>query len=310
MENRGTAANAASFRIDSKSWFLTFPKCPLTKEEVHALLEAKGRPITGGVIARELHEDGSPHIHVYLLLEDRLCCRNARYWDLAGHHGNYQHAKSYTAVVQYVKKDKDYLEFGDLDLEAKLESKKAHSSYLGKRLMTEPLVDLLNDHPELALRAHCLKKAQDCYLSLQKSPLPTCTGYIPNSFGVLMPLKTDKQRHYWVYSSLPNKGKTTWLLDLSSKFRCSWYTVQENFQDIKRDSQFILVDEYSVAHLKVTQLNSMCDGTYQYPVKGGSPITCPGVIIVLAGNKAMEEVYTDPKNHPLIKARFNVINLD
>jgi len=271
---------------------------------------AKGRPITGGVIARELHEDGTPHIHVYLLLPARFNCRNPRYWDLADLHGNYQSAKSYTAVVRYIKKDNDYLEFGDLDLEAKLESKTHHRRYLGKRLQQEPLDDIVRDHPELMFGLKKLAQDVDYYKSLKTRELPTCTGYIPNSFGVLMPLKTDKQRHYWVYSTLPNKGKTTWLLDLSSKFRCSWYTVQENFQDIKRDSQFILVDEYSVAHLKVTQLNAMCDGTYQYPTKGGSPITCPGVIIVLAGNKAMEEVYTDPKNHPLIKARFNVINLD
>ena len=309
MENR-VNASTRQFRLDSKSLFLTYPKCPLTKEEVHALLLGKGRAIHGGVIARELHEDLTPHIHVYLLLEERYCCRNSIFWDLAGHHGNYQAAKSYTAVVQYVKKDKDYLEFGDLDFAAKLESKTHHRAYIGKRLQQEPLDDIVRDHPELMYDYRRLEANVTAWRNNQTRDLPTCTGYIPNNFGVLMPLKTDKQRHYWVYSSHPNKGKTTWLLDLAAKHRCSWYTVQENFQDIKKDSQFILVDEYSVAHLKVTQLNAMCDGTYQYPIKGGSPITCPGVIIVLAGNKPMEEVYTDPKNHPLIKARFNVINLD
>jgi Geminivirus Rep catalytic domain. len=310
MENRSIAASQQGFQLSSKSLFLTYPKCPLTKDEVHALLLGKGRAIHGGVIARELHEDSTPHIHVYLLLGCKFSTRNQHYWDLAGYHGNYQSAKSYTAVIRYIKKDKDYIEFGDLDLEAKLASRKTHSAYLGKRLMTEPLDLVVADHPELLLRYRTLEANVHAWRNNQVRPLPTCEGFIPNTFGVLMPVRTDKQRHYWLYSTLPNRGKTTWLLDLGSTYRCSWYTVHENFQDIRRDTQFILVDEYSVAHLKVTQLNAMCDGTYQYPVKGGSPVTCPGVIIVLAGNKPMEEVYTDPKNHPLIKARFNLINLD
>jgi Geminivirus Rep catalytic domain. len=310
MENRANVQKMQRYRLSTKSLFLTYPKCPLTKSEVHALLLGKGRAIHGGVIARELHEDGTPHIHVYLLLETVHNTMNPRYWDLDCYHGNYQSAKSYAAVTRYIKKDNDYMEFGDLDFGAKLAALTTHAAYLGKRLQTDSLADLVADHPELTMRYAQLKKSQLAYLADCKTDLPTCSGFIPNTFGVLMPVRTDKQRHYWLYSTLPNRGKTTWLLDLTSRYRCSWYTVQENFQDIKRDTQFILIDEYSVAHLRVTQLNAMCDGTYQYPTKGGSPITCPGVIIVLAGNKPMEEVYTDPKNHPLIKARFNVINLD
>lgn len=298
------------FNISSKSWFLTYPRCLLDKEVVKQLLEDKGRPIKGGVVARELHEDGTPHIHVYLVLENAYNCKNPSYWDLQEYHGNYQSCKSATAVVKYVKKDKDYLEFGDLDFAAKMAAKEGHRAYVGKRLMTDNLIDVVQDHPELLFGLKKLSQDIDYYKSLQLRPLPTCEGFIPNSLGVLMPIRTDKQRHYWIYSSKPNKGKTTFLLALDKAYRCSWYSLQENFQSIKPDSQFILLDEYSVAHLKVTQLNSMCDGTYQYPTKGGSPVTTPGVILILVGNKKMEECYTNPENHLLLKARFNLICLD
>ena len=47
------------FRIDSKSWFLLYPKCPVGKTLAMELLKSK-RPVKGMVVASEKHEDGSP----------------------------------------------------------------------------------------------------------------------------------------------------------------------------------------------------------------------------------------------------------
>ena len=145
MEERG---NVAGFRISSKSWFLTWPKCSLTKEEVLAGLRAK-KPIKAAVIARELHEDGTPHIHAYVLLEKRFDCRQSSFWDLAPFHGNYQKAKSIDAVIRYIKKDGDILEFGEISWAEKIDSRQEHRRYLGKRLMEEPLEDIVRDDPSL-----------------------------------------------------------------------------------------------------------------------------------------------------------------
>ena len=41
----------AKFRIDTKSWFLTYPQCTLDKEEVRVALLAKGKPVKGGVLS-------------------------------------------------------------------------------------------------------------------------------------------------------------------------------------------------------------------------------------------------------------------
>jgi len=93
---------------------------------------------------------------------------------------------------------------------------------------------------------------------------PTCEDYIPNTWDLELPLleQGEKKKHYWLWSTEPNMGKTTFLRKLDSDYRCSWYNVNESFQQIHTDSQFILFDEYSVPHLKVTALNSMCDATY------------------------------------------------
>ena len=104
--------------------------------------------------------------------------------------------------------------------------------------------------------------------------LQVCTDQIPNSWCIPMPITGDKRRHYWVWSSGPNFGKTTWLKWLSDRFRCSWYNTSEGFQsDIREDTQFLLFDEYSGGKvLKSTQLNQMCDGTYIYPSREGQEL--------------------------------------
>lgn len=104
---------------------------------------------------------------------------------------------------------------------------------------------------------------------------PNCTDFIPNTWGLELPLLDDdeKQKHYWFWSSEPNVGKTTFLKSLDKEFRCSWYNKSELYQAIHDDTQFILIDEYSTADLRVTQINQMCDGTYQYPRKGTGSIT-------------------------------------
>lgn len=61
------------------------------------------------------------------------------------------------------------------------------------------------------------------------------------------------------------------------------------------------MDEYTSAHLTVTQLNQMCDGTYQYPIKGGDAKGL-ALTLVVCGNSAPEQVY--PNRYPLVQARF------
>ena len=113
----------------------------LGKEEALALLKAK-RPAKGIVVAWELHEDGTPHLHAYVMLNAEFNCTASSYWDLQGWHGNYQHAKSWCKVLAYIKKDQDYLQEGDLDVEHKARAREAHTAYLGAYWQDT----LANDH--------------------------------------------------------------------------------------------------------------------------------------------------------------------
>ena len=290
MENGDICDKRDKFDVYSKSWFLTYPKCPLTKEEVHVLLCAKGRAIHGGVIARELHEDGSPHIHVYLLLEARHRVRNPTFWDLAGYHGNYQHAKSYTAVVQYVKKDKDYLEFGDLDLEAKLESKTHHRAYLGKRLLTEPLNEVLKDHPELVFN---LKKIGENIEYARQLELKNTAK--PDTRGV------------WIRGP-PGSGKThsvhTTESDLYVKAQNKWWDGYTGQKAVLLDD-FDQQGECLAHHMKIWADKWPAQGE----TKGGHvPLTYDRLIVT--SNFTIDQAFknTDPETIKALNRRFKKIH--
>ena len=83
MEPGESCHRRPRFRICSRSWFLTYPKCSLGKEEALALLKAK-RPAKGIVVARELHEDGTPHLHAYVMLNAEFNCTASSYWGPPG----------------------------------------------------------------------------------------------------------------------------------------------------------------------------------------------------------------------------------
>lgn len=93
-----------TFRIAAKSFFITYPQCTATKEEIRDFLLTKGRP-TYYLIGRELHEDGNPHIHALVTYEKKLNVKRQTFFDYNGFHPNIQAAKNIPALKNYIQKD-------------------------------------------------------------------------------------------------------------------------------------------------------------------------------------------------------------
>nr|WBU87167.1 replicase [Papaya leaf curl Bagalkote virus] len=108
------------FQINAKNYFLTYPKCNLTKEEALSQFLNLQTPTNKKFIriCRELHEDGTPHLHVLIQFEGKYKCQNNRFFDLtspsrsAHFHPNIQGAKSSSDVKTYMEKDGDILDHG------------------------------------------------------------------------------------------------------------------------------------------------------------------------------------------------------
>lgn len=105
-----------NFRLSAKHLFLTYPKCTLTPENVLEKLTVAIQPyeIVEYIVARELHEDGTPHIHAYLQLDRKCNIRGATQLDVSDDaentfHGNYQPCRNPTFTKRYVRKAGDYI---------------------------------------------------------------------------------------------------------------------------------------------------------------------------------------------------------
>ncbi|AVP27502.1 Rep [Boerhavia golden mosaic virus] len=116
-----------AFSINARNYFLTYPKCSLTKEEALSQIQKLNTPVNKKFIkiCRELHEDGQPHLHVLIQFEGKYNCSNNRFFDLvsptrsAHFHPNIQGAKSSSDVKSYIAKDGDTIDWGEFQIDGR-----------------------------------------------------------------------------------------------------------------------------------------------------------------------------------------------
>lgn len=131
------------FKLQSKNFFLTYPKCELTREDLAENLEHK-LALDYVLIAKEAHEDGTPHLHALITAKEKATVTNARFFDVANYHGNYQTARNNGDVRSYIiKYDREYLEKGQFLSNAPTEVQ--GRAMENKLLLTKPLPQLVDD---------------------------------------------------------------------------------------------------------------------------------------------------------------------
>jgi hypothetical protein len=220
------AANGAKFRLQSRSFFLTFPQCPASREQLAEALASKGK-IEQGVIGQEAHASGDLHLHAYVKYDTKLHIRDPHYFDFLGYHGKYEPARNGFASVKYVTKhDKSPLELGDMKVEDYLKQRADHKKVLGKRLAEgESLVSLIESGEHQLIFDYAKITANiKAYFEDKARAKPDCIDLIPNNWDILLPIHSDKDRHYWFWSDQPNTGKTTFLKQIADTYRASWYS--------------------------------------------------------------------------------------
>lgn len=169
------------------------------------------------------------------------------------------------------------------------------------------MLEVVEEYPDLLIRIPELTRSAVAYRRLLVVPNPTCTELIPNTWGIRMPLIEGKCKHYWIWSRVPNTGKTTFMEALRAQFRCSDYIKDSVFQDVDPSSQFVLIDEYNRGCIQIDTLNAMCDGTHPYQVKFCSPTRAKAIIIICSN--ALPSKFYSEFELLLLKARFNVIQV-
>lgn len=99
------------FRINAKAFILTYPRCTLDKQAVLRWVQRE-HDVLGCRVAREDHQDGTPHIHVVFHLSKNFDSRRPDCFDIEGFHPNIQATRCLPAAYDYLRKEGDYIDYG------------------------------------------------------------------------------------------------------------------------------------------------------------------------------------------------------
>ena len=200
------------------------------------MLETKGVSIAKGVVGQEHHQDGNKHLHAYVKLDKELFTRDCRYFDITWedtvYHPNIKSAKHAQGSIKYcTKEDKEPLELGTMDYKQEIQAREAKTKILGKRLTSgESLLSVLEDgNEELIFKFKDIEANVQAYMNAKERAKPDCIDWLPNTWDLALPLEdtNNKRRHYWFWTNVPDKGKTTFLERMEEQYRCSWYNKSE-----------------------------------------------------------------------------------
>lgn len=101
------------FRIQSKQFFLTFPKVftSFDLQQIINKIKSKEKHLNYIIICNEHHKDNSVHYHLFLSYDKRKNVQSPNYFDyIFNQHGHYEKAKSIKDSIDYIKKDGSFLE--------------------------------------------------------------------------------------------------------------------------------------------------------------------------------------------------------
>lgn len=138
-----------TFRIAAKKFFITYPQCPVTKDELKTHLNSFGGGLSNYCICTEKHQDGSPHLHALVSFNDKIDVRSPHYFDLTNQNQNYhpsiEPVRNWSASLRYVMKDGDYISGGsDEDFWLSVEQSTSVTDFMGKWLRRKPKEYWLN----------------------------------------------------------------------------------------------------------------------------------------------------------------------
>lgn len=304
-----SSSSSSSFRLDAKNVFLTYPQCPMRKEELLAeLYKLVGDRLNGIMVAEEDHHESSGrHLHAILLLNRRLNIRDPRYFDIHQYHGDYKSCRDVKASLRYVAKDGNFIVKGVLPSYEQQDRKKETQSVA--------IYDLIKKGTTMKELMHL----HGSFLVLHYRQVETLLNAWKRTNTSLMtwkPLKTDgiedeqwKKIAEWTNSNMivhrphgalqlyiygtTQLGKSWFAIELSKRLRTYWASNTECFWDgFNDDVQLVVFDEFNATHT-ITFLNQFLDGTpMNVRMKGGQFHKTLNPPMIILANYSLRNVYS------------------
>jgi hypothetical protein len=268
-----------AFRISCSHLAITYPQCDLDQEVIKERLFSKLDCIQHYVIAREQHQDGNYHIHVYLGLQKKCDIRNARFFDIEGFHPNVQACWSPKQWYNYVKKDGNYVEdfnFQCLQSKNYIRNKADHQAWVDDMMKMK----LNKEYNKIPLGIHWVDLAIE-----------------------------GKKRH-WLIIGPSSAGKTSWLEDTFENHSV-YKAINDKrgyYFDTYDSERYIVFDDWLPGRDLILNVSNVYKT--KTPVHGGCrnhhrfwPIKQERIMIILTN------IYPTYACDPAFETRFNVLDL-
>ncbi|UFT26565.1 replication-associated protein [Desmodium mosaic virus] len=334
------------FRLSAKNIFLTYPRCSLSKEEALQQLQNISLPSNKLFIrvARELHENGEPHLHVLIQLEGKAQIYNQRTFDLisptrsAHFHPNIQGAKSSSDVKSYVEKDGDFIDFGVFQVDGR-------SSRGGQQSINDSYAKALNSGSSTAA-LQIIREEQPAHFFLHHHNLVTNAARIfqkapeqwvpPFQLSSFTNVPDDMQEWADDYfgrdaAARPDRpisiivegdsrtGKTMWARSLGRHNYLSGH-LDFNARVFSNDVEYNVIDDVSPQYLKLKHWKELIGAQrdWQSNCKYGKPVQIkggvPSIVLCNPGEGSSykdfldKEENTSLRNWTLKNAQFVFLN--
>nr|ACJ66291.1 C1 [Tomato yellow leaf curl virus] len=210
------------FQINCQNYFLTYPKCSLTKEEALSQLQnlptptKKNNKLKNHPSLQGTSRNGEPHLHVLIQFEGKFKCQNQRFFDLvspsrAAHfHPNIQGAKSSSDVKSYIDKEGDTLDWGEFQIDGRSarggqqSANDAYAAAINSGSKAEALRVLRELAPrDYILQFHNLNSNLDRIF--QEPPAPYISPFLSSSFN-----QVPEELEMWVSENVMSSAARPW----------------------------------------------------------------------------------------------------
>nr|UUV61420.1 C1 [Tomato mottle leaf curl virus] len=321
------------FQINSKNYFLTYPKCTLSKEEALSQLLALQTPTNKLFVrvSRELHEDGEPHLHVLIQFEGKYNCKNNRFFDLisptrsAHFHPNIQGAKSSSDVKTYVEKDGDFIDHGVFQIDgrsARGGQQSANDTYakvLNAGSVMEALNILREEQPkDFVLQQHNIRSNLERIF--QKPPEPWVPLFPLSSFT-----EVPEEMQEWaddcfgrdpaarparpisiIIEGESRTGKTMWARTLGPHNYLSGH-LDFNPRVYSNEAEYNVIDDITPQYLKMKHWKELIGAQrdWQSNCKYGKPVQIkggiPSIVLCNPGEGASYKDFLDKEENTSLR---------
>lgn len=267
--------------MDATTFFLTYSQYSCTHQELYDHLHSI-KPIVWARVATELHENQlDEHMHVIVKFGARVRTRtNIRIFDHAGHHPNIQVVRNVQHVLEYVSKDGNFTDYGEIP------TAKAKADY-------ESLVQAAASGDRTSFD----KLAFENRVQFQWAQHIWNVNSQPGQFTILEPsggtMCLQLQQLQFTGGSIAiigpaGCGKTTWATTVAPK-PALWVTHIDDLKKLTKMHKSIIFDDMDFSHWPRTTQISIVDQerTRSIHVRYGTTVIPAWTPKIFTGNQPM-----------------------